>query len=83
MIELACNNFNETNWFLYFFTEENIGHITRDLFVAGSENVAIGILWLLGYMTKYREVQDKCRKCITEVRISCVSLGSLSVNGEF
>ena len=53
------------------FSEENICHIIRDLFVAGSENVAIGLLWLIGYMVNYKDVQDKCRECILQVDIIC------------
>lgn len=47
-------------------SEDNICHIIRDVFVAGSENVAIGLLWLIGYMVKYKDVQEKCRECILQ-----------------
>ncbi|KAL4237300.1 hypothetical protein ACF0H5_002018 [Mactra antiquata] len=47
-------------------TEENVCHIVRDFFVAGTENVAIGILWLVGYLTCHPDIQDKCRQSITE-----------------
>lgn len=47
-------------------TVENLSHITRDLFVAGSENVACGLLWCVAYMIKYPEVQQKCRQAVIE-----------------
>lgn len=45
-------------------TEENLCHIVRDFFVAGTENVAIGLLWCVGYMTQFVDIQEKCRKCL-------------------
>ncbi|KAH3864887.1 cytochrome P450 2J6-like [Dreissena polymorpha] len=48
-------------------TEENVFHIVRDFFVAGTENVAIGLLWLIGYMVRYGAVQGKCRECIQKI----------------
>ncbi|XP_045185559.2 cytochrome P450 2J4-like [Mercenaria mercenaria] len=47
-------------------TEENVYHIVRDFFVAGTENVAIGLVWLIGYMAIHTDVQEKCRNCIVE-----------------
>lgn len=50
-----------------FPIEGNVCHIARDFFVAGTENVAIGLVWMVGYMAMYPDVQDKCRKCLAEV----------------
>ncbi|XP_060580556.1 cytochrome P450 2J4-like isoform X2 [Ruditapes philippinarum] len=47
-------------------TEENICHIVRDFFVAGTENVAIGLVWLIGYMVTHTDVQEKCRQYILQ-----------------
>ena len=35
--------------------------------MAGTENVAIAVQWLIAYMVTYPEVQFKCRECIHEV----------------
>ncbi|XP_052767758.1 cytochrome P450 2J6-like [Mya arenaria] len=46
--------------------EENVYHIVRDFFVAGTENVAIALVWLVGYTARDENVQDTCRKCVKE-----------------
>lgn len=48
-------------------TEENLVHIVRDFFVAGTENVAIGLLWCVGYMTKFENIQEKCTSCVNKL----------------
>ena len=53
---------------LSFISEESVCHITRDLFVAGTENVATGLQWLIAYMVNYPEVQNRCREVINDVR---------------
>lgn len=47
--------------------------------MAGTENVAIGLVWLIGYMVTHTEVQEKCRKCVTEVFSDVSALKSLCV----
>ena len=50
-----------------YITEENVCHIVRDFFVAGTENVAIVLVWLAGYMVQYDDIQQKCRQCLEQV----------------
>ena len=54
-----------------FFSDENVCHIIRDLFVAGTENVSIALQWLMAFMVNYPEVQDRCRDTIKDV--SCLT----------
>ena len=53
--------------FQFLFSDENVCHIIRDLFVAGTENVSIALQWLMAFMVNYPEVQDRCRDTIKDV----------------
>lgn len=49
------------------FSEQNIFRTIVDIFVAGSETTATTLLWVFLYITKYPDVQNKCRQEIIKV----------------
>lgn len=47
-------------------TGKDLLYIIRDLYNAGSETTATSLRWLLLYLTKYPDIQKRCRDEITE-----------------
>lgn len=47
-------------------TEKDLLYVIRDLYNAGSETTATSLKWVILYMTKYPDLQKRCREEIAE-----------------